>query len=262
MRQFVVATLIMLLGFLGFFDSLRNFTNSVLSPVEFGLRTSAINIKDAFHLFTGFNDIRKDNLFLRSKLNDLTSELVLLSQYKKENELLKQQLNLVNPQDETNTYLVMTKVLGNYLDSTKTTIYLDKGSNQGIAAGDNVIVGNSLVGKIREVTLNRSLVDLTTSSGFSSTVVKASAQNSDFPHALAVGHLGTAIQVEQILASETVEVGDLFITSGKDGIYLPDYYVGEVLEVTSNSAQPLKVALLKPALSFDELYIVFVVKNK
>jgi len=54
----------------------------------------------------------------------------------------------------------------------------------------------------------------------------------------------------------------MFVSSGKDGIYIPGLYVGKVLEVYEDPSQPLKSAILQTALDIKRIDRVFILIKK
>jgi rod shape-determining protein MreC len=170
--------------------------------------------------------------------------------------LLREQLELKN-QDIVDRELVLASVMGNPQDLTGTSLVLDKGARQGIKEGNNVILGNYLIGIVREVTRERSVFDLTISPDVSATVINVEPNSQ--AEGLAKGDLGTSVRVTKLLPGDAVNEGDVFITSGKDGRFLPGFAVGQVSQVNFGASDPLKNALLSPMLDFTKLEKVFVI---
>lgn len=182
--------------------------------------------------------------------------IVDLKKAEEENELLRDQLELKN-EEFFDKDLLLALVMGNPRDLTGTSLILDKGSRQGVQVGDNVIVGNALVGIVEEVTEERSVIDLIVSPEVAMTVVNI--ESASAAEGLAQGDLGTSVRVTRLLPGEQVEVDDIFVTSGKDGKFLPGLSVGRVSEVSFESAEPLKSANLVPMVDLSKLEKVFII---
>lgn len=258
MRIFITAILILILGLLDLLNTPRSIFQNFTTPVQYGLRKSAINFKDTYKLFGNINDIRKENLELLREKQELQGEIINLKTAEEENKLLRNQLELKN-QDFFDKDLLLALVMGNPNDATGTSMVLDKGKRQGVQVGDNVVVGNFLVGIVTQVTEERSVVSLIVSPEISMTVVNVETYSK--AEGIAKGNLGTSVEVTRLLPGERVEKGDTFVTSGKDGKFLPELVVGQVSDVAFESAQPLKSADLMPMVDFSKLDKVFVILN-
>ena len=58
-----------------------------------------------------------------------------------------------------------------------------------------------------------------------------------------------------------ISVNDVFVTSGRDGIFPPGYVVGEVSSVSEESADTLKEVTLDSVLDLENLDRVFVITD-
>lgn len=256
MRIFITAIIILILGLLDFLNPLRSVFQTFTTPVQYGLRRGAINIKESYQLFGNLNDIRKENLDLLREKQELEGIIVDLKTAEEENKILRNQLELKN-QDFFDKDLLLALVMGNSKDATGTSMILDKGKRQGVQVGDNVVIGNFLVGIVTQVSAERSTMNLIVSPDVSMTVTNV--EPSSKAEGIARGNLGTSVEVTRLLPGESVEKGDVFITSGRDGKFLPELAVGQVSDVVFESAEPLKSAVLTPMVNFSELDKVFII---
>jgi rod shape-determining protein MreC len=173
---------------------------------------------------------------------------------REENKLLREQLGLKG-EIELSSDLVLANVLGNPLDGSGTSLVLDKGDDNGVSVNDAVIKGKYLIGRISRVLDKRSVVELTTSPNLTASVVDVNTKT----EAVIVGQYGTSIQMHRILPNEVVSEGDIIVTSGKDGSFLPGFVVGEVDWVSKESASSLKSATIKTLVdpgSIDKVFVV------
>jgi len=217
-----------------------------------------VGIKNSYQLFHDLNNIRKENLALLRENRELQGIIVDLKKAEEENKLLRDQLELKN-KDFFDKDLLLALVLGNPADLTGTSLVLDKGSRQGVQVGNNVVSGNILVGIVTQVSDERSIMELTISPQVSITVINVEPVSK--AEGLAQGDLGTSIKVTRLLPGEKVDKDDIFVSSGKDGKFLPGLTVGRVSEVTFESAEPLKSAILSPIVDFSRLDKVFIILN-
>lgn len=259
MRIIIVTLIILALGLLELLNPVRDAFQGFFAPVQFGLRKTAISVKDSSRLFYNLNDIRKENLGLLRENQELRGIIVDLKKAEEENTVLRSQLDLKNSA-VFDKDLLLASVMGNPDDLTGTSLLIDKGSRQGVQPGDNVIIGNFLVGIVSDTSGERSIIDLVISPEVSMTVENINLSASS--EGLAKGDHGTSVKVSRLLQSDVVEVGDVFVTTGKDGRFLPGLSVGSVTDVTFQSADPLKTATLNPMVDFSNITKVFVILTR
>lgn len=254
MKWLIASLIIFILGIFNLFAPIRGAVQYTFNPLQFGLQQVAIGIRDGFDFYKNLRTIHSENLTLLEELEGLRSEVLSLKELEEENQLLRDQLNVADVEDLSKG-LILAQTLGNINDHTGTSIVLDRGSEHGISAGDFVVKGKHLVGVVREVTSQRSEVELITSPTLTLSVIDFETKT----EGLAKGEFGTAVIMERILPGENVNVGDTVVTSGRDGKVFPGFLVGEVTSVSGESAEVLRNASVKVLLDFENLGKVFVV---
>lgn len=256
MKYILIALVILFFGSFDIFDPVKNIYQKAVSPVQFGLSKGAKRLVDTSEFYKNIKIVHDQNLYLETRVLKLESELVELEKLKQENIAIKSQLENKQTLNITDKVL-LAYTMGNNQDLTGSTIYVNKGSFDGVKKGNNIIIDNIVVGVVKETSSSKSLVELITSSNLSTTVYDLSS--SQKTEGLAVGQLGTSIIVERILPSEQINIGDIIVTSGKDGIFLPGLYLGKVSEVIEDPSQPLKKAYIKTLVDYSKLDKVFIV---
>lgn len=259
MKIFAVSVVVLLLGIVGILNPLRDATQYVFSPIQYGLQNSAKEIKNTVYFFKNVSNIRQENIALTSENLALRSRVDELKIYEEENNALKNALELkTDPNFEQE--LLFAKILGNPTDPTGSKVYIDKGSKHGVVINDNVVVGKNLVGVVTATSLVRSEVTLLTHPSINVTVYDI--DTSPKTEGLLVGKYGTSLDITRILPNEIINTGDLILTSGKDGIFEPDLVVGTVGEILQESSEPLKSATVNSVIDLRNLDKVFVLLNK
>lgn len=258
--KYVVASLLLLLiSFIGFYKPLYSYLDYLFSPLQFGLNTTANNIRDFTSFYSNLNEVRRDNIRLIEDNLILESRVGELKRLEEENTLLREQLkvqsNFIKDKKE-----LLVNIMGNPTDVTSATVIIDKGARNGISVGDNVIVGNFLIGRVTQVFDIKSVVQLITSPDLNITVY-----NLDSPEkteGIVTGRHGFSVMVEKILPSERLLPGDMFATSGKDGNFYPGLYIGKVTQVNEDASQPLKSATLQTIIDYKRIDSAFVLVSK
>lgn len=255
MKYLVTSFVILIFGFFGVLNPIRDGVHFVFTPIQFGLVRIASDVRDMTSFFLNIGSVHDQNVKLQVENEALRAEIVSLKKLSDENQVLREQL-LVKGVNSSQRNLLLTNVMGNSNDFSGSTVLIDKGSSQGVHVGENIVKGNYLVGVVKEVYINRSLVELITAPSTSLAVYDLDVKGKT--EGLAVGQYGTSIEMKRILPNEEIHIGDTILTSGKEGIYEPGLIVGKVNDIKQVAVEPLKSAYLETVIDLGSLTKVFV----
>ena len=163
------------------------------------------------------------------------------------NELLEiNEFNIAN-----NLNLIVSKVyLRDIYDFTNTlTIY--KGTNSGLKEGLAVINNSGLIGTIKSVSDESSVVELITSKNSN-----ISVRINDNYGILKMDN--GALVVKDLVANSDISIGDEIYTSGL-GNLPSDIYVGKVINVSLNNTEIEKIIEVEPAVDLNNINYILVV---
>jgi rod shape-determining protein MreC len=180
--------------------------------------------------FKGILSAFETNKILKKKLEETLLDRQAYDELIHENKRLKELLALKSQRPD---YVTTAKVVGRGYDRLLNTLVLDKGRSSGIQKDMAVITANGLVGKIYSVKNNFSEVLLLKDQNFS---VAVRLQKSRWEGVLS----GTGRKyclLKYIPPEETVENGEVVITSGLDGNYPPGVPVGVVTNVKKEGVE-------------------------
>ena len=144
-------------------QSARRMAGTVFSPLQGAAETVSSPFSNAWHGITDYGDIKSENEDLREELEEAQGREVLEEDASAQlSEILEQQnLEWVGG-IPTTTARVLSSDPSNFSD----TIDISKGSDDGLAINMPVVNGAGLVGRIVQVTPNRSTVQLITDPDF------------------------------------------------------------------------------------------------
>ncbi len=260
-KVFLVVCLIIAAGLilgsqLGVFRSVEgiasvplNFVSGVFNRITFALSGSVGNLAD-------IETLQKRNADLEEALVQFQSELVDLREIASDYQRLADLLDYTSTTQ--NEEFVTANVIANAdPNSFLRTIVIDRGVRDGIAVGMPVVTKQGLVGRIYKVTANASQVLLLTdpSSSISGRLQTTRAEGS------VSGELSGDLRMTLIPLNESVQEGDLVITSGLGGNLPPDIVVGQVTSVQRSEFELYQQAVVRSLNNFDTLEIVLVVTN-
>lgn len=240
-------------------NKMKEAVSYVVTPVQKGINHMGMWFVDKTDTLKELDEVLAENEQLQQKLDELTEENSMLVQNKYELERLRALLDLSNdyPDYEKTAARVIAKESGNWFHS----FTIDVGKNQGIEVGMNVISGGGLVGIVTEVGANSAVVESIIDDGYN--VSGKCASSSDL--CIVNGDLSLMgkglLQLTNIMKDSTIKEGDMILTSHISSKYLPGILIGYVTEVTEDSNDLTKSGYLIPAVDFEHIEEVLVIKQ-
>lgn len=237
------------------FSPMRNFLLTAAYPFEKIFYLASQRSGNLMGFLGSISTLRSENEKLLKENLSLTSEIAELRGEKKENESLREQLNLL-PKKKFD--LEGSQVIGQDPQKTGSWIIIDKGRNYGIEEGMPVIVSQGIMaGRISEVYFSSSKANLLTDS-------ESSINASDLDtgsKGVAKGEFGLGLILDMVAQSDILNAGDEVITSGLGGDVPKGLLIGKIQEVKSTQDKLFQQALVIPSVKYSDLDAVFVIKN-
>lgn len=203
--------------------------------------------------------LRLDNASLRTENDRLAAENARLQEIRRENEQLTALLQLRAGFDHET---VAATVISRESSEFRRVVVLDKGANDDIAVGDVVVAaGGALVGRVIDVGPDSATVVLLTDA--TSTVIGQLVSTAATGQV--VGQLGGVLVMEQIDASERIDLGVEVVTAGIElggGVRSPypkGLLIGQVIDVRRDVNDVVQTAYLQPAANLERLEYVLVI---
>ena len=199
---------------------------TITAPLKEVANWATGGISRFFKTFGEYDDLALQNDALRKENDALVSQLIDYQQAIKENEFLKEYLEI----KENNKDYIMepATVISRDTKDAYGGFTLNKGSLDGIAVGDPVITSSGLVGFVGEVGLSYSKVT-TILSSFAN-VSAVDRRTGDV--GVVGGTLGNC-RMYNIRNLSSIAVGDYVVTSG-GGMYPEGIVIGKILSITAD----------------------------
>lgn len=247
-----------------------NFMSSVTLPTTNIIGSSLVFVQDGFSnvskFFSNafsksfeFDQIIEENSILKSQISSLEEKLRDAEFALIENEGLRSILNI---KDQNNNYdMCIAEVVGKNLTSNQHILTLDVGIRHDISVNDLVITSSGVVGYISEVGENYSKVRTVLDPKFtigcivSRSRVLGILENSLEYTSDGFLKLGYIDKNADVLITDTVE------TSGVSGLFPKGLLIGTVNSIKVESQGVSKYATLNPAVDFDNLNQVYVIRG-
>ena len=235
--------------------SIRGSVATVFSPVE----TLFSRLFSPIGNFAG--DIRNIGQ-ANEKIERLNKELELLKSKEILDEdtvgQLNQLKNILDLAGRGGYKVVAAKVINRGSSATfKETITIDVGSSSGISRNMTVISDGGLVGVVKSVSSDTSVVLLMNDPSFKMGVRIAGTQSIG----VLSGQGGNSYLLQLLDATGEIKLGDKLVARGSDGgrPFVPGVPVGTVVEVQSNSSSITQNADVTASANLDRIGIVAVV---
>lgn len=240
------------------FTGIKTVAGNVISPMQRGINTVGRAISDKLQAFRDVKVLREENMQLKEKIEELTATNQQLTQEKYELDGLRRLYDL------DAKYMDYEKVAARIIASdTNNWFYsfiIDKGMEDGIEAGMNVLAGSGLVGIVSETGKNwsrvRSIIDDDSNvSGMSIKTQDTCIISGD----LKLMKENGLIRVEMISMDAEITENTEIVTSHISDRYLQGILIGYIQDIQIDSSNMTKTAYLRPAVDFERLDEVLII---
>lgn len=241
-----------ILVFLDIFQMLslpKGVLQQVTIPIQYGLYKSYSNVARQFEFVLQARQSAQENKAKSEQMAQILSENAELRQKLAEAQSFLDQKQALSDQTFN---LVPARPIGlsRFLD-------IDKGSDDGIKAGQAVVFKDNFIGRIKEIDPKKSRVIL--GSDPDSQVSAFSQSDEGKARGILVGEFGSEMVLDKILHEESIKVGDLVYSEGQEVEVPRGLILGQVSEVIQKDNEVFKQAKVKPVFEIGDLELVFVV---
>ncbi|KAB2952339.1 rod shape-determining protein MreC [Heliorestis acidaminivorans] len=236
----------------------ERFAQAVLAPIQMGFSYGTQSLGGLGQSVLNYKQVTEENEALHTEKGELQRQVSLLKQYQLENIRLKELLGF-KEEKEQQYDLVSARVIARDPSTWFSTLTLDRGSRDGIARNMVIINNDGLIGHVVSVTpfssqvlliIDREgpvpgLIEVTREPG----IVEARADGSGL------------LQMINLRRDGLVQEGQLVLTSGLGAIYPKGLKIGYVLDILPEPNGLTKRATIRPAVDFQRLEEVFIIRN-
>lgn len=232
--------------------------NSSLSILPRILYAVPLGLYAAIKNYSFLLSVKEDNQKLLKQNTALMMQLQNTLETKKENFRLKQLLNFKTAQD---SQLIIAKVIGVDIFGKHLSININKGATDGVKTLQGVVSASGLVGLVDKVYKYRSQIVLLLSKKISVDSLNQRSRT----RALVTGYKNGWYSLIYPEGAEPllkdIKKGDVFVSSGLQNSFPVGLKIGSVERMTEAKFSKKLQILIKPAVSFNNLEEVFVIKR-
>jgi rod shape-determining protein MreC len=230
-------------------------------PIQVAVTGVADDIASIADTIAEIDLLRQENAALRAENEELEALSRGATEIRRENELLTGLLQLRNGLAYQTRAV---SVIARESSEARRAIVIDRGTDDGIAAGQIVITaGGALAGRVVEVGSNFAHVVLMSDS--TSTVIGQLLSSA--ATGKVIGQLGGALVMQDVDIAATVTLGEEVFTAGIElggGIRSPypkGLLIGRVVDVKHPANEVVQTVFLEPAAPLDRLEFLLVITD-
>lgn len=233
---------------------IRIWAVDTITPFERALVWAQTGSRNLWHNYFYLRGVRAENRELKQEIDQMRLEQVRLSEDAEQAHRLQQLLAF---KEQVIVKTVPAQVIGSSGTDLSRSIYIDKGSNDGIKPDMAVITAGGIVGKVWIAYPSTSLVLLINdqTSGVGVMLEKSRLQG------VLKGTPDGAVILERVMSDEKVEPGETVLSSGGDQIFPKGMPVGTVTKVSPGREMFLHIEV-RPEADLSRLEEVLVVTEK
>ena len=229
----------------------------ITTPIQRVTAGVSEGVGGAFRHFFQAGEIEEQNAEYEEKIRILTQQVADLENYKRENEQLREYLEI---KEEHNDFtFASATVIGRDSADRFYSFTIDAGSEAGIERFDPVITSDGLVGLVSEVGKNYSKV---------LTILDVAVEVGAYD--IRTRDIGTTtgdislardgrLRLSMLPKDSEVSQGDLIYTTGYGGISPGDLAIGEVTETHTDSSGMGMYAVIQPLAGITDVKDVLVI---
>jgi rod shape-determining protein MreC len=211
-----------------------------------------LGVRNTTGLYLNLVDTKTDNRLLKEKLNELEATLTQFKEIKTENERLNALLDFKKSTPHT---LLAAKVIGHDLLGQHSTLFIDKGSEDGVVPGQAVITPAGVAGSVlnAEKSFSQVLTLTDSYSDIDAVVERTRARG------ILEGFSTTYCTLKYLQRTDDVQVGDVILTTGLDHIFPRGFPIGKVTNVIKKDYGITQDVQVSPVVTSFDSEAVFVV---
>ncbi|MGI8836302.1 MAG: rod shape-determining protein MreC [Pyrinomonadaceae bacterium] len=226
----------------------RVWIQALASPVQ-GASSRASGAGNGFiNEIINFRSAAAENARLKEKLFSTELQLQNARQASDENARLKSLLNL---KQQTGYDQVAAHVIARDSSVWFNTVTLDRGSSSGVELNMPVVTAGGIVGRVIALSpWTAQVMMITDEKAAAGAIVGQLGGSGALGSVRGTGESGL-IEMRYVSELQKVDVGDVILTTGQDGIYPPGLNVGEVVDVKRGTGT--HQILIRPGANLDQL---------
>lgn len=198
--------------------------------------------------------VSKENERLKKELDRAVEKNTRIQEVELANQRLRQLLNF---KETAQLEVLPAEVISRDPSAWFKTMIIDKGRADGLRKGLAVVLPQGVAGQVVEVAERYATIMLIIDRN---SAVDALIQRNR-ARGVIKGASADQCNLDYVLSKHEVNVGDIVISSGLDGVYPKGLRIGEVAAVSDREADIFKEITVRPYVDFEQLEEVLIILN-
>jgi rod shape-determining protein MreC len=233
---------------------IRLWTVGAVSPLEKAIVWCESGLGNLWHDYVYLRGVRQENRDLKFEIERLRLEQVRLSD---DAEQARRLQALLGFKEQYIAKTVAAQVIGSSGSEQSRSIYIDKGTGDGVEKDMAVITADGVVGKVLRAYGSTSQVLLINDQTSGMGVILDRSRLQGVVRGTAAGELA----LEKVMTDEQVAPGERVVTSGGDQIFPKGLTVGSITKVSPGADLFMNIRI-RPSANLSKLEEVLVITKK
>ncbi len=234
-----------------YLETLRQGLSVLTYPLQIAAETPSEWARRSFDYFSSLSTLRQENEQLKKRALGDAQRLLRLNGLETENHQVRELLSM---RERIGAHSITAEIIYTARDPFARRVIIDRGQRDGIETGQPVIDGAGVVGQVTRIFPLQAEVTLLTDRDQAVPVkIVRTGQR-----AVMFGGGSGELELRYLAANADVDPGDIIVTSGLDGVYVPDLPVARVLKVDRNDARGFARFVCQPAAGIERSGAVLV----
>lgn len=253
----LICTGLITLSSLGLLRPVEGFAAAPINFITGVLNSFTRSVNSALNDTSDVDALRERVRVLEEQLALVTAELIQAREIVNDYDRLTGLLEYNNTLEDTT--FVTADVIGYDQQASVRSIFINRGTRDGIGIGMPVVTDLGLVGRIYNVTANTAQIQLVTdpNSSVSGRLETSRAEGAVIGRGLETGNL----VMRHIPIDREIVRGDLVFTSGRGGNFPPDIVIGQVTSFRNFEFELSQEAQVSSLIDFSTLEFVQVITS-
>lgn len=227
----------------------------IAAPVQQLVSVPATAVRNVWNSYVNLIDVGMENERLQARVSEL-EEINL--QYQEALVASGHLQRIAAMRGDFEVPMLPAQVVGLDISLWFRSVVVDRGSNDGVNAGNPIITNNGVAGLVTAVSSHAAKVMLLLDRQSAVDGVVQRSRTRGVVHGNGAGKL----EFEFVAREGDIRPGDVVITSGLDAVYPKGLRIGSVAEIRERGSDLIQVAILTPAVDFERLEQVFVMFHR
>lgn len=235
-------------------DYLQRGVLDVVAPISKSFQLTVQGVKGIYEEYLALRKTREANAHLRQEIARLQTQLTEYHEAYLENQRLRRLLDFKNA---VKAEAIPAQVVVHDPSGWFQTLIVDKGAMDGVGADMPVVNDEGVVGRVMDVSEHYARVVLITDPA---SAIDGMIERNRMRGVLA-GKDASSCLLKYVRGNFDVQIGDLIITSGKDGIFPKGLRLGRVKGVRKDPVALFQIIEVEPAVRLGALEEVLISKR-